>query len=136
MKLKIIASFSKTITDADVQAFCGITGDFNPIHVNEVYARASRFKARIVHGMIMGGFISSVIANQLPGPGTIYLEQNMRFKLPVFIGDTITAIVELIELNREKGIFKLNTYCINQDDKIVIEGEAVVMNKENVQKYI
>lgn len=121
------ASFAKTVTEADISAFAGITGDFNSIHINEQEAQKSVFGRRVAHGMLSASFISTVIGMYLPGKGTIYLSQNLQFVSPVFVGDTITAQVTVIELiNEKKGIYKLKTQCINQAGTPVIDGEAVV----------
>jgi 3-hydroxybutyryl-CoA dehydratase len=120
------AEFAKTISESDVYLYAGITGDFNPVHVNEVYASGTFFKTRIAHGMLTAGLISAVLANQLPGPGTIYLKQELRFLSPVRIGDTITARVEIVELIHEKNRVRLKTICSNQEGKNVLEGEAFV----------
>ena len=115
-----------TITEEMINDFAKVSGDFNPIHVDEEFAKNTIFGKRISHGMLVGSFISNVIANKLPGPGTIYLSQNFSFKKPVFIGDKITAIVEVLEKKEQKPVYKLKTTCVNQDDKIVIEGESYV----------
>lgn len=121
------ASFEKTISESDVYNYAGITGDMNPIHISKINAESTMFKERIAHGLLVGGFISTVIGMYLPGPGAIYMEQNFKFTYPVKIGDTVRAIVEVEDIiNREKGIIKLLTTVINQDNKIVIEGYAVV----------
>ena len=118
---------SKTISESDVYLFAGITGDLNPMHVNAVEAEQSIFKERIVHGILVTGLISNVIGMKFPGPGTIYMEQNVKFLAPVKIGDTVTAVVTLIEIiNVEKGILKLSTDVFNQYLEKVISGEAVV----------
>ena len=96
------AEMAKTVTETDVYLFAGITGDFNPAHVNEAYAKDTFFKGRIAHGMLSAGFISAVFAMKLPGPGAIYLSQFMEFKAPVRIGDTVTARVEVKEKITEK----------------------------------
>lgn len=119
------ASISKTISEADVYNFAGICGDFNSIHVNRERAKDSRFGDRICHGMLVASFISTVIGMYLPGEGTIYLEQNMRFVAPVFIGDTITAVVKVKDINVNVAV--LETNVINQNGKIVIEGMAKVL---------
>ena len=116
------AEFAKTISETDIYLYAGITGDFNPAHVNEAYAKNTFFKTRIAHGMLTAGFISAIIANQLPGPGTIYLKQDLSFLAPVRIGDTITARVEILEVNTEKNRVRLKTTCSNQDGVIVLEG--------------
>ena len=110
MKIGDSASFTKTVTDTDVYMFAGITGDFNPAHVNQVEAEKGMFGKRIAHGMLSAGFISAVLGTMLPGPGTIYMGQELRFTKPVAIGDTITA-----------------TVCTNQNGEIVIKGKATVM---------
>jgi 3-hydroxybutyryl-CoA dehydratase len=120
------AEFSKTISESDVYLFAGITGDLNPAHINEAYAQKTFFKTRIAHGMLSAGFISAVLGNQLPGPGSIYVRQELNFLAPMRIGDTITARVEVIEKNPEKNRVRLRTTCVNQDGTKVTEGEAVI----------
>src|SRR3712207_3618923 len=121
------ADFTKTVTEADVVMFAGITGDLNPAHVDQVWAEASRFGGRIAHGMLSAGFISTVLAMKLPGPGTIYLQQSLRFTKPVKIGDTVTARVEVLETIPQKRRVRLATTVANHHGETVIEGEAVVM---------
>lgn len=121
------ASFQKTISEADVYLFAGITGDVNPAHLNDVEAKKTVFKERIAHGMLTASLISAVIGVQLPGAGTIYLGQDLKFTAPVKFGDTIKALVEVVEINQEKNIIKLSTVCLNQDDKVVVKGVATVM---------
>lgn len=124
------ASFAKTITEYDIYTFAGVTGDFNPVHVNEEEAKKSVFGHRIAHGMLTGSLISTVLGNKLPGEGTVYLEQNLRFTAPVYIGDTCTASVTVMEvLNQEKGIYRLETKVANQNGQTVSEGYAVVKYK-------
>jgi 3-hydroxybutyryl-CoA dehydratase len=120
------AEFTKTVTEADIYLFAGLSGDYNPAHINEEYAKKTFFKTRIAHGMLSAGFISTVIGTKLPGPGTIYLDQSLKFLAPVRIGDTITARAEVIEIMAEKNKVRLETTCINQDGFTVLEGEAVV----------
>lgn len=120
------ATRSRTITEADLVLFAGLSGDINPVHMDAVYAARSRFGARIVHGMLTASLVSAVLGNQLPGPGAIYLEQRLRFEAPVYIGDTLTAAVEVIALRAEKRIVTLRTECANQDGTLVLSGEAVV----------
>jgi 3-hydroxybutyryl-CoA dehydratase len=127
MKVGDTAEFAKTVTETDIYLYAGITGDFNPAHINETYAKNTFFKTRIAHGMLTAGFISAVLANKLPGAGTIYLKQEMSFLAPVRIGDTITARVEVLELITEKNRVRLKTTCTNQDNVVVLEGEAQVM---------
>ena len=122
---------TKTITEYDIYAFAGVTGDFNSVHINEEKAIKSIFGHRVAHGMLTGGLISAVLGNKMPGEGTIYLEQNLRFVAPVYIGDTCTAYVEIVEiLNEEKGIYKLETKVVNQNKKVVSEEHAVVKYKQ------
>lgn len=121
------ASFSKTISESDVYLFAGITGDFNPVHINGAFAQKSIFGERIAHGMLVAGLISAVIGMKLPGEGTVYLEQSVEFLKPVKIGDTVTATVGITEvLNEEKGILKLRTRVENQQNEKVIDGYAIV----------
>ena len=121
------AEFRKTVTEADVVLYAGITGDLNPAHIDQVAAEAGQFGGRIAHGMLSAGFISAVLGMRLPGPGTIYLEQTLRFIRPVRIGDTVTARVEVLELLPAKRRVRLATVCSNQEDQTVLKGEALVM---------
>ena len=121
------ATMERTVTDGDVVAYAGITGDDNPVHLDEAVAARSRFKGRIAHGMLSAGFISAAIGTRLPGPGSIYLGQTLKFTAPVRIGDTVTTRVEVLELVPEKRRVKLGTRCANQHGETVIEGEALVM---------
>lgn len=120
------ASVQKTFTAADVTAFAGISLDVNPIHMSDKYAESTIFGKRIVHGILTSGLISAVLANKLPGPGTIYLGQELKFTAPVYLGDDITATVEIVEIREDKKIIKLDTTCVNQDGKKVITGLATV----------
>ena len=120
------AEFSKTISETDVYLYAGITGDLNPAHINEAYAGTTFFKTRIVHGMLLGGLISGVLGNKLPGPGTIYIRQEMDFLAPVRFGDTITAAVEVSEIHKEQKRVRVKTTCVNQEGTLVLSGEAVV----------
>ena len=121
------AETAKTVTEADVTLFAGITGDFNPAHVNEEAARRGRFGGRIAHGMLTAGLVSAVLGTRLPGPGCIYVGQTLRFTRPVRIGDTVTARVEVTELRPEGRRVILATTCRNQEGETVLEGEAEVM---------
>jgi 3-hydroxybutyryl-CoA dehydratase len=121
------ASRTITITDEMIRAFADLTGDTNPVHLDDAYAAGTRFGRRIAHGMIAAGLISATLANDLPGPGTVYLNQLLQFKAPVYPGDTITATVEVKSVRPDKPIATLTTFCKNQDDKVVLEGEAVVL---------
>jgi 3-hydroxybutyryl-CoA dehydratase len=121
------ASLAKTITDDDVRMFARATGDLNPLHLDEEYAAKSRFGHRVAHGMLSAGMISAVLGTELPGPGTIYLGQTLKFLAPVYLGDSITATVTLAEYNREKGRMTFQTVCTNQDGAEVVNGEAQVL---------
>lgn len=121
------ATFTKTIGESDVYLFAGITGDLNPAHVDAVTAANGMFKQRIAHGMLSGSFISTVLAMQLPGPGTIYVGQELAFRGPVFIGDTITAKVECSEKLEPRKWVKFKTTITNQDGKLVVDGAATVI---------
>jgi 3-hydroxybutyryl-CoA dehydratase len=127
LKIGDKASFSKTITETDVVNYAGITGDFNPAHINDSYAKDTIFGGRIAHGMLSTGLISAVLGTQLPGPGAIYVSQELKFTAPVMINDTITAEVEVINKDVERNRVTLKTLCINQNNKKVIIGEAVLM---------
>ncbi len=126
IKLGDAAEFSKTVTESDVYLYAGITGDLNPAHLNEVYAKNTFFKTRIAHGMLTAGFISNILGMQLPGPGTIYMRQSLSFLAPVRFGDTITARAEVVEVIAEKNRVRLKTTCTNQDGTVVLDGEAMV----------
>jgi 3-hydroxybutyryl-CoA dehydratase len=128
------AEFTKTISEADVYLFAGVTGDLNPAHVNETYAKATFFKTRIAHGMLLGGLISTVIGTQLPGPGTIYVRQELDFLAPVRFGDTITARAEVIEILADKNRVRLKTICVNQEGKAVVGGVAIVSPPKETAK--
>lgn len=129
MKLNVgdTAEITRTIDQSDIHAFADVTGDHNPIHVDEVFAKTTRFGRRIAHGMLTASLISSVLANKLPGEGSIYLGQTLQFVAPVFPGDEITARVTVTEVREGRGIAKLETICLNQHNKIVIRGEATVL---------
>jgi 3-hydroxybutyryl-CoA dehydratase len=124
------ASFSKTITEHDVYAFAGITGDFNPAHIDSVYAESTVFKTRIVHGALTAGLVSAVFAMQLPGPGAIYVSMNLNFLKPVYFNDTITADVEVVDMDVEKNRVSFRTCCTNQKKEVVAEGQSVLMPRK------
>jgi 3-hydroxybutyryl-CoA dehydratase len=126
LKVGDSAEQSKTVSETDIYLFAGITGDFNPAHVDEEYARRTFFGTRIAHGLLTAGFISAVLGCRLPGPGAVYMRQELSFLGPVRIGDTITARVEVLEIDREKGRARLLTTCDNQEGKRVLTGEALV----------
>ena len=127
MKIGDSASFTKTVTETDIYLYAGISGDFNPAHVNQTEAEKGMFGKRIAHGMLSAGFISAVLGTLLPGPGTIYMGQELRFTKPVAIGDTITATATVAELIPEKNRAILDTVCTNQNGDVVIKGKATVM---------
>jgi 3-hydroxybutyryl-CoA dehydratase len=121
------ASFTKTVTETDVYMYAGITGDLNPAHIDAESAKKGMFGERIAHGMLSAGFISCVLGTQLPGPGTIYMGQELKFTRPVRIGDTVTATATVIERNEEKNRLVLDTTVTNQNGDVVIKGKATVM---------
>ncbi|HEX9333007.1 MAG TPA: MaoC family dehydratase [Anaerolineales bacterium] len=121
------ASRTTIITDEMIRAFAGLTGDTNPVHLDDAYAMGTRFGRRIAHGMIAAGLISATLANDLPGPGTVYLSQTLQFKAPVYPGDTITTTVEVKSVRPDKPIVMLSTTCTNQSNVVVLDGEAVVL---------
>jgi 3-hydroxybutyryl-CoA dehydratase len=120
------AEYSKTITENDINQFAQVTGDYNPIHMDESYAQKTQFKTRIAHGLLTAGLISTVIANKLPGPGTIFLKLVLNFIAPVYIGDTISARVEVLNVDEKLHQVTLRTTCKNQDLNNVLDGEAIV----------
>lgn len=121
------SSYSRTISETDVVLFGGVSGDLNPAHFNEEYSKDTMFKGRIAHGMLSASYISTVLGMQLPGPGTIYLSQELKFTAPVKFGDTITATVEVIEKLEDRNRIVLETICTNQDGQVVVKGKATVM---------
>ena len=121
------ASRTTIITDEMIHAFAELTGDKNPVHLDDAYAAGTRFGRRIAHGMIAAGLISAALANDLPGPGTVYLSQTLQFKAPVHPGDTITTAIEVKSVRPDKPIVTLITRCQNQDNVVVLDGEAVVL---------
>src|SRR3954453_15378961 len=125
LRLGMSATYAKTITEADIVLFAGVSGDNNAIHTNEEFAAGTIFKGRIAHGMLSASVISAAIANKLPGPGTVYMSQNLRFKAPVRAGDTVRALVTVKEIIREKQRVLLSTNCL-VNDETVVEGEALV----------
>ena len=129
MDIKIGDTFAKSrlVTDELIRAFAELSGDHNPIHLDEEYAAGTRFGKRIAHGMLSGAFISAVLGYEFQERRIVYLSQTMRFVFPVFIGDEITTTATVNQIREEKGIVRLDTVCSNQDGKTVVEGEAVVM---------
>lgn len=120
------ASFSRTVTESDIVLFAGVSGDMNPVHLDAEYAEKTVFKGRIAHGMLSAAFISTVLGTKLPGPGTVYLAQSLKFKAPVRIGDTVTATCEVVALDPVKKRATLRTVC-TVGGRPVVEGEALVM---------
>jgi acyl dehydratase len=129
MKFKVgdSAEITRTIEQADVEAFAEVTGDHNPVHVDEAFAQQTRFGRRIAHGMLTASLISSVLANKLPGEGSVYLGQTLQFVAPVFPGDEVTARVTVKAVREDKPVVKLETICVNQRGETVIRGEATVL---------
>ncbi|GGY08173.1 MaoC family dehydratase [Paludibacterium paludis] len=126
IKIGDVAEYGKTITEADVLLFSAVSGDNNPVHLNQVYAEQSAFKTRIAHGMLTASLISTVVGTRLPGEGTIYLSQSTRFKAPVQLGDTVVARATVVELIPEKKRVRFATQC-TVGDKVVLEGESLVL---------
>jgi 3-hydroxybutyryl-CoA dehydratase len=127
LKVEDSAERSRIVTEDDIKLFAKATGDFNPVHLDQAYAEKTFFEGRIAHGLLSLGYISTVLGNILPGHGTIYLSQEVKFVAPVRIGDIITARVEVMELYPEKNRAKFKTICLNQEGKIVVDGTAWVM---------
>lgn len=127
MKTGDSASISKTITESDINQYAELTGDFNALHISEEAAANGIFGQRVAHGMLAAGLISAVLGTRLPGDGAVYLSQSLSFVRPVMIGDTVTAVCTVAEvLNAEKGVYRIETKCVNQNGENVITGEAVI----------
>ena len=127
IKIGDSASVTKTFSDEDVRTFAEISGDKNPVHLDDEYASQTQFKGRLVHGMLTAGLISAVFGTELPGPGSIYLSQSINFRAPVFINDTVTATATVLKIREGKPIVTLETVCKNQDGVVVLEGEALLL---------
>ena len=121
------ASLSRVISDADIRAFAELSGDFNPVHLDDEFARTTRFGRRIAHGMLGASLISTVLGTKLPGQGAIYLSQTLQFLAPIFPGDTVTAKVTVVKIKEGKPILTLETVCENERGEALIKGEAVVL---------
>jgi 3-hydroxybutyryl-CoA dehydratase len=121
------ASYSKRIEERDVQLFAAVSGDVNPVHLDPEFAASTQFKTRIAHGMLSGAVISAAIAMELPGPGSIYLGQSLRFRAPVELGDTITVKLEVVDKKDKRGFVTLDCKVFNQNEKLVVSGSAEVM---------
>ncbi len=126
LEVGMSASFGKTITDADILMFAGVSGDTNPVHLNEEFAGGTVFEGRIAHGMLTASLISTAIGTRLPGPGCIYLSQTLRFRAPVRAGDTVTARVTIVEIDRQRRRVRMETLCLVGGEP-VLEGEALIM---------
>lgn len=133
LEVGMTATFAKTITEADIVLFAGVSGDNNAVHINEEFAASSMFGGRIAHGMLTASVISAAIANKLPGPGTVYLSQNLRFRAPVRPGETVRATVTVESLTESHRHVRLSTVC-HVGDKIVVDGDALVMTTSNRAK--
>jgi 3-hydroxybutyryl-CoA dehydratase len=121
------ATLSRTVTEADVEAFAWVTGDANPVHLDEELAARTRFGRRIAHGMLVGSYISALFGSEFPGPGTIYMSQSMKFLRPVYLGDTVRVVATVTAYRADRQILTLLTECFNQADEKVLTGEAVCL---------
>ncbi len=129
------AEFSRTVTETDIVLFAGLTGDYNPIHVDREYAKQTFFKERISHGILTASYLSRLLGMHLPGPGSVYVSQTLHFTKPVYIGDTITTHGEVIELDESKRLITVKTTCINQHGEVVLDGEGVMkLSKEMIKQ--
>jgi 3-hydroxybutyryl-CoA dehydratase len=124
------ASLTRTVTEAEVEAFAWASGDTNPVHLDEDYAKRSRFGRRIAHGMLIGSYISTLLGTHFPGPGTIYMSQTMRFHHPVYIGDTVEVVATVTGYRTDREILSLRTECFNQHGDVVLSGDAVCLVSE------
>jgi 3-hydroxybutyryl-CoA dehydratase len=126
IEVGMTGTYGKTVTEADIMAFAGVSGDTNPVHLNEEFAKDTLFKGRIAHGMLAASFLSTVLGTRLPGPGCIYMGQTLNFRAPVKVGDTVHARVTVTEIDRDKRRIKVDTVC-SVGDKVVVDGEAKLM---------
>src|SRR5579862_1339113 len=126
LQVGMSASYERIVTTTDIEAFAAVSGDHNPVHLDEEFAKTTRFKGRIAHGLLSASFISTAIASKLPGPGSIYLGQNLSFKRPVHPGEKVEARVTVTAVNQEKGQATLKTQCL-VGETVVIDGEAIVL---------
>ncbi len=129
------AELTRVATEADIAGFVDSVGDYNPVHTDPAYAADTRFKRRIAPGIWTAGLVSAVIGTRLPGPGTIYLSQDLTFVRPVMLGDTVSARVEVVEVNPVKNRLRLHTSCVNQRGETVLEGAALVMPSRTPVRY-
>jgi len=125
------ASISKAFTEADVKQFASLSGDFNPIHIDEDYARNTAFGQRIVHGMLVSSLFSGLLAEKIPGPGSIYLGQSFKYQKPVFFDQLVTATVEVLNVREDKPIVTMSTICTDPQGEVLISGEAVLKFRES-----
>jgi 3-hydroxybutyryl-CoA dehydratase len=128
------ASLTRTVTETDVEAFAWVTGDANPVHLDEEHAARTRFGRRIAHGMLVGSYISALLGSEFPGPGTIYMTQTMKFLRPVYLGDTVTVAATVTAYREDKQILTMLTECFNQDGEKVLTGEAVCLVSDVVER--
>ena len=125
IEIGMMASYSQTITDADIKAFAAISGDINPVHIDENYAEYSRYKKRIAHGLMTASYFSALFGTKIPGKGCVYVSQSLNFKRPVYIGDTVVATVEVIKIDLEKDRVFFKTIC-KVKQKVVTDGESEI----------
>ncbi len=130
------ATLSRVITEHDIALFAEVSGDKNPIHLDAEYAERSLFGKRIAHGFLIGSLISALLGNVLPGPGSIYLGQTLKFLAPIHIGDEVTVVVKVVELREEKRIVTLHTECKNQHDTLVLSGEATIKYMQELEETL
>lgn len=131
LKVGMMVHYSQTITDADIKNYAGISGDRNPVHLDEEYAAQSRFKRRIAHGMISTGFFSALFGTKLPGEGCVYVAQNLKFRKPIYIGDTVTAVVEIKSIDVSKRRIYFITYCKVGKSKVITGDAEIYMPEKN-----
>ncbi len=127
------ASLSKVIHDRDIIDFAHLVGDMNPVHLDDDFAKKTRFGKRIAHGMLPASLVSAVLGTKLPGAGTIYLSQTLQFVGPVYINDTITATAKVVKMREDKPILTLETTCVNQEGQVILKGEAVVLFEKDME---
>lgn len=127
IEIGMVASLRRSVRESDLEAFAGITGDYNPVHMDAAFAAETMFKERISHGMLTASYMSAVFGMKLPGPGAIYISQTLNFRRPVKIGDTITATASVLEMFPARNRVRFLCECVNAADKPVVEGEAILM---------
>ena len=120
------AARKRIFTDADVNQFADLTGDHNPVHLDAEFAAGTQFKAQIAHGMLVGSLFTGILGEELPGPGSIYMVQNLSFKAPVYLGQEVTATVEVTSIREGKGIVSFDTTVTDQDGKVLVKGDSVM----------